>query len=290
MIENLIRVPLIEESTSTKHDKLAIASYGPPGSGKTHFCLSAPVGKHSKGGLGIIPLERKSKPTFQKENKLRSTPKRLYFPSYDLIRHENPMQVVSMKGDCKEDKEVTNTPQPPKCCEIHYYRWHRIRFLAAYYSMLEVPYIETVIIDSGSQLKEDLLMAHYGRTQRILSRDRGLFNQDWTDILNAGQHKHLIITHHPSDVWKNDKPTGQTTWDGYNKLGHGTNLIIKHSHDPKEQKWSMECVLCTNRPELIGHSLPCFDIESDDEFPNEELTFQNVAMSVYSDADPEDYE
>lgn len=286
MIENLTRVPLVEESAITVLAKLAIATFGGPGSGKTRFALTAPVGKRPKGGIGIIPLERKTKPTFLKEN--QQFGKRLYWPNIDLIRHDNPMQLVSMRGDCGATKEITNTKLAPVCCEMHYYGWHRVKVLAAYYSMLEHPDVESIVIDSGSQLKEDLLMAHYGRTNKIMSRDRGEFNKDWKDVLNAGQHKHLIITHHATAVWKNDKPTNLFSWDGYNKLGHQCNLIIEQTYDAKAGAWGLDCVLCQNRPELMGKPLPDADLFGDP--TNEMLTFQNVAMSVYPDADPESYE
>ena len=286
MIENLARIPIVEESQTQAHAKLAIATFGGPGSGKTRFCLTAPAGKRPKGGIGIIPLERKTKPTFQEENK--KFQKRLYWPGAETVRHDNPMKIVSMKGNCKNEVTITNTPQAPACCEIHYYKWHRMRILASYYSMAENPDIETIVIDSGSQLKEDLLMAHYGRTQKIMARERGEFNQDWKDILNSCQHKHLIITHHPSEVWRNDKPTGKFTWDGYNKIGHQTNLIIEQRYDPSSKVWSMECVMCQHRPDLIGSPLPDPELFSDQD--NDSLTFQNVALSVYPDADPEDYE
>lgn len=286
MIENLARVPIVEDSKPNGNAKLCIASFGGPGSGKTNFALTAPVGRRPKGGIGIIALERKTKPTFLKANETHK--KRLYWPQTDLIRHDNPMKIVSMQGFCKQEKEITNTKIAPACCEIHYYRWHRIRILATYYSMLEMDDLETIVIDSGSQLKEDLLMAHYGRTNKVMMRDRGEFNQDWKDILNSGQHKHLIITHHPTEIYSNDKPTGRFTWNGYNKIGHQCNLIIEQKYDPRDESWSIDCVLCQNRPELIGKTLPDEDIFG--EVGNDGLTFQNLAMSVYPDADPEEYE
>lgn len=192
-------------------DKLAVAVFGQQGSGKTRFACTAP------DPIGFIPLDRKARKTVDKIG--AELGKIIIMPDKDFIRTGNPVALASYSVD-----------QAKK-----YYRQHLDSIKKAAFALYDHPQVETIVIDTGSQLWEDILFAEFGRSQRIMPRDRGSVNQEMIDLLNALSGKNLVITHKAGAVWRNDQPTGNDEAKGFPHLGYHVNLLIEMGIDHKKK-------------------------------------------------------
>jgi hypothetical protein len=236
-------------------DSMALAVFGEQGSGKTRFGITFP------GPIGVIPLDRKSRKTIEKI--ARELDKTVLLPKDDFIRVENPMKLSMLKADCEKTIIVSlDAKEPPKvsgnyCCAKHYYRWHVNRIKSAAFRLYAHPDIETIMIDTGTQLWEDILFAHYGRSERIMPRDRGPANQEMIDLLNCLSGKNLVITHKAKEIWKSDKPTGRYELAGFAHMGYHVNVVAEMVCDENkrpedEGRFSMNVHLCQDNPDIQG--------------------------------------
>lgn len=244
------------ELSAAEPDKLALGSFGHAGTGKTQLIGSA----LTVGNVGVIPLDRKTRRTLSKSlDTYAAYGHKIFFPPEDFIRHAKPMELALM------DEEKAKK----------YYTDHLARIEDALFTLAENKSIDVIAIDSGTQLWEDILFKHYGRAQRIMPRDRGPANQDMRDILNALQHKHLIITHQAAEVWRNDKPTGKYEWSGWSKMDYYCNTMVEHTYDEKKGEYGLTVRLCQDRPDLIGEQIAT----------DEDITFATLGTMIYPDGD-----
>lgn len=241
--------PKFVELTDVSPDKLSIANYGEAGTGKTELIATMP------DPIGVIPLDRKTRRTLARAKEKYG--KRIFFPEQDFVRHAKPMELAMMKPE----EAIT------------YYTRHLNAIKDAIFTFAERKDIQSIAIDSGTQLWEDILFAHFGRAQRIMPRDRGAVNQDMKDILNSLQDKHLMITHQATEVWKNDKPTGKFEWAGFSKLDYYVNVIVEHTY--KAGEFGLTVRLCQDRPDLIGEKI----------LTDEAINFEMLATTIYPDGD-----
>lgn len=272
---------------SAVHDKFAIASFGQQGSGKTRFAATMP------SPIGVIPLDRKTRYTLGKT--IIENGKQVLIPKTDLVRVANPMKLSMMADSCKETKQIKTTNPAPECCARHYYRWHCDIVKETTWRLAAMPDSEckSIVIDSGSQLAEDMLFANYGRDTKIMPRDRGSYNSEMITFLNSLSQKHLLITHKAKEIWKgegdNAKPTGDYRRKGFGEIGYHVNIEIEHYREQiKTDKDSgdhfyIDVVQCQANHALVGS--PGKKLLTDDE-----ITFQMLALTVYPDSQPEDWE
>src|SRR5262245_12225670 len=272
MIEKKIEIKGFTTNIKSTVDlSLVIGLYGMQGSGKTRFCATAP------DPIGVVPLDRKSRYTMAKT--MEELGKVVVMPEKDYIRHENPLAIAAM---------------PPEKA-MTYYKEHVRAVMDAAFKLNGHPDIRTVVIDTGTQLWEDILFKNYGRNQRIMPRDRGSANQDMIDFLNAMSGKHLIITHKASEIWSGDgdsgKPTGQYRASGFGHLGYHSTVVMEMkknvlynsengSGGGKGWKWSVDIKDCQAMPELEGP-------QGKDLMTDDLISFQTLAMTIYPDMDPE---
>lgn len=279
----------IVELHDTNPDKFSIASFGEQGSGKSRLGGTFPE------PIGVIPLDRKTRYTIAKT--ASEMGKKVLIPEIDLIRVENPMRLAMMKDDCGDGKRPKLLDPAPTCCSIHYYRWHvnRVKEVAFRYCEMPDSKCKSIILDTGSQFCEDVLFACYGRTQKIMPRDRGMYNQELIDFFNAIGNKHLLITHKAKDIWKGEgneaKPTGEFKAKAWKEIGYHVNIEIEHYRGLKgkinkkkadeEIPFHIDVRQCQANPALVGETKL---------LEGEAITFQNLAMMVFPDSDAEDWE
>lgn len=253
-------------------DHISMCNYGEHGTGKTRLIVTAPS-KDSSGAVGVVPLDSKTRATIRDARReLSLEHKRFKFPAEDFIRHQQPMALAMMK--------------PEEA--IKYYRKHVNKIKDACWTLAEDKQVSTIAIDSGSQLWEDVLYAHYGRSQRILPRDRGPANQEMRDLLNSLQDKHLIVTHRSKEVWRNDKPTGLREPSGYSDMGYYVNVLAEHEHNQKPDRarnwrFSLSVRMCQARAALQGP-------DGENLLTDDSITFAALAMNIFPDSSPEDWE
>lgn len=251
MIETRKRIQFKDLSGSTP-DKLAIASFGRGGSGKTRFICTMP------GKVGVIPLDRKTRRTLERTAaELNLKKGKIQIPDHDFVRLENPMKLAMLNNDDA----------------MTFYRNHVNRIKDAIYSLAEST-VDSISIDSGTQLAEDVLFANYGRDQKIYPRDRGTYNSEMKQLFASIQHKHLLITHEARAIWKNEKPTERDEHAGWSKLEYNTNVMVEHSYSEKKEEFSMQVRMSQDRPDMIGETLL-----------DDNITFEMLAIMLYPDGD-----
>ena len=232
------------DDLSTSERKLIVGTHGSERTGKSNFAATAP------DPIGVIPLDRNTRWTMRKV--AEEYGKKIIFPKRDFIRQ-----------DAGELLRISHLPDDRAVSEAKkYYRKHLDYVKEALYSLYASEDVKTVVVDTGTQLWEDVMFAHFGRYHRVMPRDRGVPNQEMADLITACPH-HMIITHRSAEIWKNDKSTGKHKPGGFPHIGYYCNVMVEHgkrrakSEDGKvlrgePPEFFMKVFDCTANPELMG--------------------------------------
>ena len=232
-------------------DKLAVGSFGKAGSGKTRLILTMP------GKIGAICLDRKSRRTIERGAEQLGLPKgKIVLPKEDFVRLARPMELAMMTNDNA----------------MVFYREHVNRIKDAVFTLAERSDIDSIAIDSGTQMTEDVLFANYGRDQKIMPRDRGLFNSEMKQLFAGIQNKHVLVTHEARAIWLNDKPTKTDEWTGWSKLPYNVSMIVEHFGPPHKKGFELVVRLCQDQPDLIGQTIQ----------EGEDIDYEALAMQVWA--------
>lgn len=264
---------------TTPDDRIALSVFGPPGSGKTRFSVSAP------GPIGFIPLDRKSRKTVDMVKAELGA--EVYMPKRDLVTPINPMKLAMMASECTNKTLLIDTKKPcPMCCAKHYHRWQVNLIKEAVYQLHDHPDIQTIVIDSGTAFYEDLMFATFGRAERIMQRDRGPINREMRDFYASLASKHLIVIHEAREIYKNDKGTGKFEASGWNKTGYNVNAEVELGIDDTkaegDSRFFMNVKRCQSNPGIQGPS--GLGLLTDDQ-----ITFPYLAMAIYPDSELEEW-
>ncbi len=248
---------------------LVVATDGKPRTGKSRFAATAP------DPIGVMINDRNSRWTFAKHAK--ETGKKIVAPDKDFIRVEDPIKLATLSVDQA----------------MAYYRKHVDAFKKEYFSMLADKTIKSIVIDTGTQLSEDVLFANYGRNQRIMARDRGAYNQEMKDMLVACD-KNLIVIHRSKEVWRDDKPTGRFERAGYGHISYEMNVCVQHYRDDIVHKkacaesergcvcFGIRITECQANPELVGSG-------DESKLVGRRVTFAHLAQRIFPDSSLEDW-
>jgi hypothetical protein len=173
------------------------------------------------------------------------------------------------------------------------YRKHVDAITAEYARMLDDKSIKTIVIDTGTQLWEDILFAHFGKSQQIKPVSRGLPNQEMKNLLNACE-KNLIVIHKSKEKWADDKPTGKYERAGYGYVAYDMNVCVQHSRDNaihnrecKESDagcvcWAIRISECQANPELVGGG-------ELSKLTGRRVTFAHLARRIFPDSQLSDW-
>ena len=293
---------IIEVTGQSYLEPLIMGVFGGPGSGKSRLLATA------QDPIGLIPTESKARQTVLDIAKQMG--KRVFMPAVhgkeiSLIRTEQPMVLASLPATCVstgKPSDIQNQMQaiadkisifeaPPMCCTRHYYRWHVNRTKYVAYQMADNVAIRTIGFDTFGTFVDDVSMANYGLTGVIDPKEFGFAPRE--DMIkeireflnNLANSKHLILTHHQKEVWRDGAPVkGQYTFDGkFSKLGHYVSIMCRMVRNDKagdgEPKWTLKVVDCQKNAGLIG-----LDLLNDGD-----ITFANVGAAVY-ETDAEEWE
>lgn len=274
-----VKIVEIDPNDIAFQEPLVMALYGPGGSGKTRF------GATAQGRVGLIPLGRKARQTFM--NTSKELGKSVIIPEIDFVRTARPMSIINLPSKCGKDLVVPLDGEQPKCCSIHYYRWHVNRVKSAIFRMAEDESCDSIVIDDASILYADIMFANHGRTSQIMPKGpeketRAVDNKEMTEIIAACGHKNLILVFQSKDEYKNDKRTGAQTWDGFTKLRFEVSILCE-TFGPQDKEtdsdpdYRLIIRQCQSNPGLHGLELS-----------NEDVNFATLASTIYEN-DPEDW-
>lgn len=231
-------------------DRPTIIPFGIHGTGKTHFGATAP------DPIGWIPLDRKSKRTFDALKK--ELKKEMLAPTEkDYIKPKDAIRLSMLDSEKPDELRQIKRTYSDAC--------KRVQDDAM--KLADHPDIQTIVVDSNSQLWDWILFSHFGRRNQIESFQRGAPNQDMVDFVNALKHKNLILIQRAAEIWKDtgetDKqgrkkqgPSGKFKAEGCSKMGYlitcEFELISKPKATTLEDKFKMRIKECQNNPLLEG--------------------------------------
>ncbi len=177
------------------NDKPSFNIYGAEGSGKTRFAATAP------GPIGLLQLDKKARRTFHEIAGELGT---------DVIVNEKPF----MSDKDAITMALTDGDSDPKALALIKTTYTDVvkRVLETALVFAGHPDIQTVVIDTCSQLFDWILMSYFGRRNQISPLSRSGPNQDLIDLINALRSRNLVLIHRAKEIWK---PTGQ-----YDKQGN----------------------------------------------------------------------
>jgi hypothetical protein len=192
--------------------RLAALISGPERGGKTTLATTLPKPQ------GWLPLDPNTRPRLEDAWRRAGKPNWFYMPEEDLLRgvKVNPVTLAMWgQADEKLNEEVKGK-----------YKEHMDRVRKAYWSMVADGQLKAVVVDTGTQLVEDMLYTHFGRSSSVLARDRGKPYQEIKDLLTCTD-KHLAIVCYERERYLKDKPTGVIEPNFVPKAGYLSNLKIR---------------------------------------------------------------
>ncbi len=202
-----------------RREEPCIAVFGPEGSGKTNLAATAGEWALANGTTpGWLICDRKSRKTVKESCDRLGLPYP-YMNANDFISQQDALKLAS-----NEDTKVV----------IEAYKRTMTKFIEAAVQLGSSDKINPIVFDSGTQVWDWIAYSHFGRKQDVgKSRVWGYPKQDWTDIVDALQHKTVIITLRAKDEYQGDTRTGRATWDGPPHLGYTVTSVVRVGFDKK---------------------------------------------------------
>ncbi len=244
-------------------DKLFIGVFGRAGTGKTRLMATAP-------GLGVIPLQRKTRPTVEQVMKELYPDRKIFWPknAEEFYRYKNPMELAMM--DLDESKK--------------FYRALVDRVKVGCWSMLDHQEIRTIGIDSGYTLYQMIVAAHYGRSTRF-SAEKVAWEPPNTEMrmfLESLQTKHVVITTEAKEAYLGKTALGYDENAGYKQLGYESNALVETKFSI-EEGFSLDVRMCQDRAALQGEA-------GQKMLLGDAIEFKTLACELRPDSKFEDWE
>jgi hypothetical protein len=243
------------EADDTVHKRIILSIGGREKQGKTHLALSAPA------PIGIFSSDIGTEGVvnkFKREGK-------------DIWAHE--MQVPEKHDEAKEIWE---------------------NFKKAYYGILRVPEIRTVIFDTATEIWELLRICRFGKLTQVMPYQYGPVNAEYRRLLKDcySTQKNLILLHKMKPVYIDDKRTknfenaqfsdtpyiAQVNVEVFRSTPKKACPYCKKS-DGIQRHWGIKIKDCRQNPELI-----------DKVFTDQLCTFPFIASLIVPESDQEDWE
>jgi len=215
-------------------EKLFVGVFGRSGTGKTRLMATAP-------GLGVVPLQRKVRPTIEQVLRDLYPTRKVYWPKdpEQFYRYKNPMELAMMNREKS----------------IGFYRALVDRIKAAYWSLLDMPEVKTIGIDSGYTLYNLIVAAHYGRSTRFSAEKTAWEppNTEMRMLLESLQTKHVVFTTESKESYQKKEALGYDENAGYKALGYECNVLVE-THFSVEDGFWLDVRMCQDRAALMGEA------------------------------------
>ncbi len=193
----------------------------------------------------------------------------------------------------------------------------------AYYRMLAIKSIRTVIVDTHTTSWEDCKLAYVGRekpdvssevtkdgkptgtrfgTQKTIPRDLGEPKREIREMVNAAEDKNLVLICQSADQWK-DGPngigfkTGKIERKGMPGVEYLCSLDVQLFREEKTGTFVARMMSSTANADIRGregalvfHNSKDVWQPSQDELINEDINFAMLGISVFPQTEIEDWE
>jgi hypothetical protein len=254
-------------------DRPSIGVFGPEGVGKTHFGITMPT------PIGVIALDKKCKRTTEAVAQELGILGKVYVNKKPIVSDLDCIRMAMMEDDTVEQsKEVEEETKG-------FYRGVMNRVYDFGGNLAKTEAIQSVLVDTGSQLWQWILFKHFGRTTKIMPRDRGWANQDMIDFFSMFRGKNLCVLHRAKERWKKTgkvvkgepemAPSGEMEPDGFRHMGTQltANLeLYAERNKMGTDKFRCRVLKCQTNPEVEGKELGEYGVEGED------VTWDNVMV------------
>ena len=271
MIEKKIpagqRVEFETMSTGGDPDNLFVAVFGRAGTGKTRLMGTAP-------GLGVIPLQRKTRPTIEQVLRDLYPERKIFWPKNadEFYKYQNPMAMSLMNF---EEGKI-------------FHRQLVDKIKRGAWSLLEHPEVKTIGIDDGTTLMNLFLFAHYGKASKlhgdadVARKLYGPPKDEFKEFLVSLQAKHLVMTFQGGEAYVKNQAQGFDEPKGFKEIGFECNVLAETHYTPAEG-FSLDVKMCQDRASLQG--------EAGQKLLNGEMIeFKYLASQVREWTSPDDWE
>jgi len=238
---------------------LSICSEGKERQGKTHFAYSAP------GPIGAIVLDRNNENVAIKAQ-----------------REGRDIRIA----DFTQGKWVAPLVGKPNA-NFHIERWKAIH--DACLMLANDKQIRSIVIDTGTQLYEDIRMAMLGKLVQVMPHQYGPVNDAMRSLIQTlnTSGKHIIITHKIDKEYKNDKWDGKSyERKGWKDMSFQCQMALRHECEMLREQQDDGSV--NVRPQFLTRIIDCNQnpMLKGMELLDDNSTFLEVALLVYPEADP----
>lgn len=255
----------------TPDDKPAVSIYGSEGTGKTRFAATAP------DPIGLLALDKKSKRTFQKV--ATAMGKQVLVNKEDYISGKDAIKLAMLD---------TNVDAQRKEIKAFYGKLFE-KVMDTGLALASHPDIQTIVIDTATQLWDWIMFSHFGRRNQVESFQRGAPNQDMIDLINALKNKNLILIHRAKDEWKDtgevdsqgrkkQAPSGKFQAEGFGKIGYFATVICELTSTAKaseaDDKFKIKLVKCQLNSLLEGQDMGEYSLKG------EAITWENLMAVI----------
>lgn len=260
----------------TPDDKSSLSIYGIEGVGKTRLAITAP------DPIGLLALDKKSKRTAEAIG--AQLGKTIIANTHPFLSDTAALKIAMLPEELDDKKIQESNEKVIK--EV---------YLKAFGDMCDTamnfaahPDIETIVVDTSTQLFDWIMFKNFGRKNKIPPVSRSVPNQDMIDFVNALRSKHLILIHRSKEIWKNTgktdrngdpikEPSGKYELEGFSKIGGFVTSTIELTNnkaptDDLDKKFRARVVTCQTNPLLEGMDLSEYGVKGDG------ITWESLAL------------
>lgn len=239
------------EAADTVKQRLIVAIDGETGSGKNRLAFSFP------DPIAFLSFD----PNYAKTlNEARKTRKRILRASYSL-----PV----IKPDGRNAEVVAGVAG-----EL----WDKVAvdFMGA----IRDSKVQTIIVDTATELFELIKLAIYGKTVQVMQRDLGHAYASYRQFIREAESsdKNLVLIHKMKDEYKQDKSTGNRIRAGYKDTAYSVTTEVLMEKDPSEpfpDRYHAKIIKCHLRPEIE------WDGNGNGELTGELISFESLQAMVW---------
>ncbi len=269
-------------SDTRPDDKPAVCVFGENNTGRSRFLCTLP---HDDGLIGYLALDKNAKRTVEKYREEWKLP--ILVNAKPFMTDKDSIALARL--DSSVDAELKRIKDA--------YSDALNRLLDAAVALAEHKDVESIALDTGSQVFDWILFSHFGRRNQIESYQRGAPNQDMIDLINAMRTKNFAMASQASEIWKDtgevDKkgnkkqaPSGKLKPDGFGKLGYFMTVVAeliakrtgaKDDEDEEEalaKKYRIQIRSCKGRTLLEGQDLADYGVAGS------AITWSNLMMAI----------
>lgn len=129
-------------------------------------------------------------------------------------------------------------------------------FKRAYVDTMAMPEVQSIVIDTATELWELMRMARFGKLTQVMPHHYGPVNAEYREILRMAydSDKNLILVHKVKAEYVNDKNTGNMVRSGFKDTGFMVQVNALSYRD-EDDAFHLEVLNCRHNPQARGMDL-----------------------------------